>query len=607
MNRSLPATSAVPNTTREPKFNSQLFIDVLTWLVAVPVAGLLRYDFVASQVAWIPLISLAIVMAAGQLAVGFLLSLYSGRFTYGSFEEVRSVTVVATALSTVAALVILAAGPALHIPRSIVLISFPIAMVSMLGTRYIKRLFIERGKLPTNASPTLVYGAGYLGESIVRRMLTDPRSPYLPIGFIDDNAARSNRRVRSVEVLGTIDDFGEIVENTGAKILVVAISQADTRLLWRVDRATRRHGVDVKVMPPLDAMLTKGRSGLDDLRSIEIVDLLSRTPVDTEVELIAGYLTGKRVLVTGAGGSIGSELCRQIARFGPRKLIMLDRDETGIQETQISISGNGLLHSDDVVLADIRSADRLVTIFEDHRPDVVFHAAALKHLPLLEQYPDEAWDTNVIGTLNVLRAAQNTGVETFVNVSTDKAANPTSVLGHSKRVAEKLTAWMAEEEKSRARYVSVRFGNVIGSRGSMLPTFTRLIEQGGPLTVTHPEVTRYFMTIPEACQLVMQAGGIGRSGEVLILDMGEPVKILDIAERMVQLSGKDIEIVFTGLREGEKLHEVLIGDSEHDERPFHDLITHAYVGLIAPEDLDKKGWEARLHNGQAEVSAEANA
>lgn len=268
---------------------------------------------------------------------------------------------------------------------------------------------------------------------------------------------------------------------------------------------------------------------------------------------------------------------------------MLDRDESGLHGTQMSISGHGLLDSDDVVLADIRDPQALCDIFDKRRPQVVFHAAALKHLPMLEQYPEEAWKTNVLGTLNVLDAARRTGVETFVNISTDKAANPTSVLGHSKRVAERLTAWAAAE--SGRTYLSVRFGNVIGSRGSMLPTFIAQIEAGGPVTVTDSRVTRYFMTIPEACQLVIQAGAIGRPGEVLILDMGKPVKILDVAERMITMSGRPVEIVFTGLREGEKLHEELIGQSEHDERPFHPQVTHTAVPVLSPDDLDHERWE----------------
>ena len=319
------------------------------------------------------------------------------------------------------------------------------------------------------------------------------------------------------------------------------------------------------------------------MRDIAIEDIIGRHPVDTQVESIAGYLAGKRVLVTGAGGSIGSELCRQIAKFGPAELIMLDRDETGLQQSQLSISGNGLLDTKEVVLADIRDPEALRAIFEDRRPEVVFHAAALKHLPMLEQYPDEAWKTNVLGTQNVLDASKAVGVTTFVNISTDKAANPTSVLGHSKRLAERLTAWTADE--TGARYLSVRFGNVLGSRGSMLPVFTSLIEAGGPLTITHPDVTRFFMTIPEACHLVVQAGGIGSPSEVLILDMGEPVRILDIAERMIAMSGRDIGIVYTGLREGEKMHEELVGLGESDNRPVHPKISHTTVPALHPSQL----------------------
>ncbi len=341
-------------------------------------------------------------------------------------------------------------------------------------------------------------------------------------------------------------------------------------------------GLRVMVLPSLDEILN-GKSTLGDVRDITIEDIVGRHPVDTRVESIAGYLDGRRVLVTGAGGSIGSELCRQISRFSTAELIMLDRDETALQDVQLSISGHGLLDSREVVLADIRDSAVLVEIFESRRPEVVFHAAALKHLPMLEQYPDEAWKTNVLGTQNVLDAAKRVSVDTFVNVSTDKAATPSSVLGHSKRLAERLTAWAAHELD--ARYLSVRFGNVFGSRGSVVPVFTQLIAAGGPVTITHPDVTRFFMTISEACQLVVQAGGIGSPGEVLVLDMGEPVKILDIAERMIALSGKDIEIVYTGLRDGENLHEALFGVGEEHVRPVHPKISHTHVPALNPLEL----------------------
>ena len=337
------------------------------------------------------------------------------------------------------------------------------------------------------------------------------------------------------------------------------------------------------VLPKLSDTLRAPQVQLSAMRNVNVQDLIGRRPVDTDVRAIAEYVTGKRVLVTGAGGSIGSELCRQLYKFGPSELIMLDRDESALHAVELSIYGTALLESPEIVLADIRDPESLNQVFVEHQPQVVFHAAALKHLTLLERYPNEALRSNVYGTLNVLRAAAANGVEHFVNVSTDKAANPTSALGHSKRLAEQLTAWFAHGS-AEGKFLSVRFGNVLGSRGSVLDTFSAQIERGGPVTVTDPEVTRYFMTIPEACQLVIQAGAIGGRGEALVLDMGEPVKIVDVAERMIALSGKDIEVVFTGLRSGEKMHEELIGDGETGPAPAAsaDLARHRAPAASRP-------------------------
>ncbi len=377
----------------------------------------------------------------------------------------------------------------------------------------------------------------------------------------------------------------------GAKKVIVALGSPEPKLLREVHDKADKNGLVVKVMPSMDVLLERGVRG-EDLRDLEIEDLLGRPPVDTHVEEVAGYLQGRRVLVTGAGGSIGSQLCVEINKYAPAELVMVDRDETGLQEAQLSAFGTGLLNTREVVLADIRDEEALERIFSERKPEVVFHAAALKHLPMLEQYPDEAWKTNVLGTRNVLEAARAHKVTTFINISTDEAANPSSVLGYSKRLAEKLTAWMGAA--TAQTYLSVRFGNVIGSRGSLLPTFTRLAREGRPLTVTDPRATRYFMTIPEACQLVLQAGGIGKPGEVLILDMGEPVRIMEIAERIVAMSGKNLPIHITGLREGEKIHEELMGDGETDERPLHSKISHAKVPPTAPANLDKGRWDEGL-------------
>jgi len=583
------------------RFGGHYACDSGAWAFALVSAEALRYEFHIGLIFWFPLLVLCSVTCAVQLLAGWASHLYQGRHAYGSFAEVRALLGTVFAVTAIVGLPVLLGGTTFLIPRSTVFIALPIAFVLMGGVRYLQRVWVERALTPTDdAHRTLVYGAGYLGASIVRRMLTDRHSGFLPVGLIDDDPCKRNTWLDGVRVLGNQAALTEAACLTGATTLVVTIARADSSLLRGISDAAAAAGLQVKVLPALEQVL-EGQSRLGDLRDLSIEDLLGRNPIDTHVESIAGYLSGKRVLVTGAGGSIGSELCRQIRAFGPSELMMLDRDETGLQMTQISILGHGLLDTDDVILADIRDSDALSAILMKRRPEVVFHAAALKHLPMLEQYPSEAWKTNVLGTLNMLDAALAAGVETFVNISTDKAANPTSVLGHSKHLAERLTAWAAQA--SGRTYLSVRFGNVIGSRGSMLPTFTTLIEAGGPLTITHPDVTRFFMTIPEACQLVIQAGGIGRPAEVLILDMGEPVKILDVAQRMIAMSGRDISIVYTGLRRGEKLHEELIGDNETGERPVHPKISHAAIEALSPALLDKDAWDARCAGNPEPPSA----
>lgn len=562
--------------------------DAAAWTIAIVFAVIFRFDFDSTRVFWRPLAVLCLAVVLLQLSLGLVFYLYRGRHPFGSFAEVLALLWSVGAVAVLAGIALIIFGTEWKIPRSTVFIAAPIAFTLMGAVRYLKRFIFERSLQPSkNAENAIVYGAGHLGSSIIRRMLTDPDSGFRPVALLDDEQARRQTWLHGVRVQGTRVDLAEIATRTNATVLVVAIAHADAPLLRVIADAAAAAKLRVMVLPPLEAIL-EGKSRLRDLRDISIEDLIGRHPVDTNIESIADYLRGKRILVTGAGGSIGAELCRQIAKFRPTDLIMLDRDETALQGVQISISGHGLLDTKDVVLADIRDEAAIAAVFELRRPEVVFHAAALKHLPMLEQYPDEAWKTNVLGTLNILTAARAAGVQTFVNISTDKAANPTSVLGLSKRIAERLTASAAEE--TGLNYLSVRFGNVIGSRGSMLPTFTSLIEMGGPVTVTHPDVTRFFMTIPEACQLVVQAGGIGLPGEVLILDMGEPVRILDVAERMIEMSGRDIGIIFTGLRPGEKMHEELIGVGETDERPMHPKISHSTVMPMHQSELTRSRW-----------------
>lgn len=599
-------TSRVQDETRArgesivARFGGQYIADCLAWVLAIIVALLFRYDFVVTRIHWLPALTFTVVVLLLQLVVGWLYWVYRGRYTYGSFEEATAVAGAVLTVTVVVSIPLTVIGPAIGLPRSLALIAGPIAFVLMGVARYLKRQYVlRRVQLNPDAERALVVGAGFMGSIMVRRMLTDAGSGYLPVGILDDDPGKRNLRLLGVPVVGGLGELQQAALATHATVVIVCIARADAPLLARISDLAEPAALNVKVLPELDEVL-KGRTRLSDVRDVSIEDVIGRRPVDTDVESIADYLTGRRVLVTGAGGSIGSELVRQISKFGPSELMMLDRDETGLQHAQLNISGNGLLDSDTLILADIRDEQELRAIFRERRPEVVFHAAALKHLPMLERYPDEAWKTNVLGTRNVIAAALESGVERFINVSTDKAARPTSILGHSKRVAERLTAWAAET--SGRSFVSVRFGNVLGSRGSLIPTFKRLIDEGKPLTVTHPAATRYFMTIPEACQLVMQAGAIGSPGEVLILDMGEPVSILDVATRMIAHSGRDIDIVFTGLRPGEKLHEELIGEGETDVRPHHELISHTRIRPMSPARLDREEWLRRWESGQGDTA-----
>jgi len=540
--------------------------DGAAWLVAVATVAVL-VDLVGPGTA--PHVAACAVTAAvAQFAVGTAWGLYRPRWVAGSAAEARGLVASAAAVAAAVSLVPLVSpsrlGPWVDWPPALPLVALGVAALGMGTARALLRGRLEARLRPRGApTPALVLGAGSVGEHVVRRMLTDPTCRHRPVALLDDDPATHGMRIAGLKVLGGREVLAEAAARTGAGTLVLAMARADAALVREI---------------------LEGRSGVADLRDVSLEDLVGRRPVETDVAAVAASVRGRRVLVTGAGGSIGSELCRQLAALGPAELMLLDRDETALQSVQVSLAGHGLLDTREVVLADIRDPVALGAVFRARRPEVVFHAAALKHLPLLEQYPGEAWQTNVMGTLHVLEAAQAVGVETFVTISTDKAANPTSVLGRSKRVAERLTAHAAEA--TGRRYLSVRFGNVLGSRGSMVPLFRDLIAAGRPLTVTHPDATRFFMTIPEACQLVLQAGAIGGPGEVLVLDMGEPVRVLDVAERMIALSGRDVEVVFTGLRPGEKLHEELTGAGEVDERPVHPLISHTVVPPLAADDLD---------------------
>ncbi|GAA1347588.1 nucleoside-diphosphate sugar epimerase/dehydratase [Falsarthrobacter nasiphocae] len=564
----------------------QCLCDALSWCVAIILGLVLRYELTVDTIDWSGFAVFASLAVTAQMIIGWLAGLYRGKHPFGSFEELRLLVVVTGAVTALLVTTSLFFGLALGIPRSSGIIAFPFACLFMASVRYLKRMYVEGKARP--AAPVrraLVVGAGFLGTGMVNQMMHDPAGQFQVVGMVDDDPHKKYLRVASVPVVGSTRDLGALVEKHRADVVVVAVAQADPAMLRRLNEQLRDTGARLLRMPRLSELLHPEDNALaDQLTEVRLEDLLGRTPVDLDVPSLRSYIEGRRVLVTGAGGSIGSEICRQVAELGPDELILLERDESAMQATSLSLTGTGLLTGSETVLADIRDAQALEEIFTSRRPEVVFHAAALKHVPLLEQYPLEAWKTNVLGTANVLIASINTGVETFVNISTDKAADPSTALGHAKRLGERLTSWAAGV--SNARYVSVRFGNVIGSRGSVLPLFTQQIERGGPVTVTDPNVERYFMTIPEATALVLQAGAVGRGGEVLILDMGQPVKIIDVARQLIALSGRDTEIVITGLRPGEKMTEALVREDEEVCSPFHPLIAHTAVPPLAPGELD---------------------
>jgi FlaA1/EpsC-like NDP-sugar epimerase len=563
------------------RYRVQAAVDCAAWAVALTLCTVLRLG-PAGFATW-RLSAVIPVVIIVQLIAGTGLDLYRGRWVFGSAEEVAGVgrTVV---LAGVAGLVCDAMWKERPIPISAMIAGSSMALLLMAAVRFgwrmerdrrVRRSIGERARV-------IVFGAGSGGQNAVRAMRSDPASGYVPVAFLDDNAALRGLTFRGVGVMGDRNDIASVAARYRARMMVIAVPSATGPVLRELSELATREGLDVRVLPSVSELLG-GEVRVVDIREPTDRDLLGRHHVETDLDEVAAYVRGKRVAVTGAGGSIGSELCRQLAAFEPAELIMIDRDESALHSVELSMEGRALLQSPNLVLLDIRDRHGVRELFCERRPQVVFHAAALKHLPLLESHPVEALKTNVWGTLAVLDASAASGVERFINISTDKAANPCSVLGYSKRVAEGLTSglnWSAP-----GRYLSVRFGNVLGSRGSVLTAFQRQLETGGPLTVTHPDVTRFFMTVEEAVQLVVQAAAIGEGGEVLVLDMGDPVRIAEVAEQLAQTHKPACAIEYVGLRRGEKIHEELFGDGEVAEPSGHPQIRSAAVPCVSGDSV----------------------
>jgi dTDP-glucose 4,6-dehydratase len=567
--------------------------DTSAWAIALVLFVLVRYDLSLSAAQWRVTLAWTSLAVAANLVGGFATHLYLGRNRIGSFQDATQTGLIVGGIWLLFGVAV--AARVADFPRGIALVLPPLALVFQLAGRHAWRLLVRSARPVGAPGPpppatcqarALVYGAGDVGHEISRlvRLAVDP--PYQLVGFLDDDPGKRRLRVHGGRVLGAGPDLEAVTAATGADTVILGFAHASGAFIQALDDRCRRAGLRLLVPPPFAEVLDRGVR-LDQLRQATIDDLLGRRPIQTDLAGIREALRGRVVLVTGAGGSIGSELARQVHSLGPDRLVLLDRDESALHHLELSLFGSGLLQSDDIVLCDVRDEVALRRVFRHHRPDIVFHAAALKHLPMLERFPDEGWKTNVLGTAHVLACAAAGGVRRFVNISTDKAADPVCVLGQTKRLAERLTAHHAAA--LGLPYVSVRFGNVLGSRGSVLDTFRAQIERGGPVTVTDPNVTRFFMTIPEACELVLQAAVIGRPGDALVLDMGEPVRIEAVARRLIEESGRSIDVVYTGLRPGEKLHEVLFSGGERGRPSAHPLISQVAVPPLDPGVLTTNG------------------
>lgn len=569
--------------------------DALLLALALSLAFLIRFEGKIPSTHFNNIGFIIIVALTLKIPIFYLFRLYRMSWAYVSFHELldvfKAVTLSSIALGT---FFFLWGGSVTILPRSVLMLDYLLTLFLIGGFRSAKRIYQGwRGGFSPEGRRVLIVGAGDAGEQIVRAMLSEQRSRYFPVGFVDDDPAKQGITIHGVRVLGTRQEIPQLVQQHEVEELLIAMPSVSSKIIRETVELGRRAGLkDIKILPGFHELVT-GRVGLTDIRSLQLEDLLGREPVRLDMREIEAYLKDKTVLVTGAAGSIGSELCRQIVKFHPQLLIALDQDESGLFAIHNELSQrfpNTKLAS---VIADIRDTCKIERIFEYYRPRVVFHAAAYKHVPLMEAHPDEAVKNNIFGTLIVAEAAQRTRVEKFVLISTDKAVNPTSVMGATKRVAEIIL--QALNGQGPTKFVSVRFGNVLGSRGSVIPIFQEQIKRGGPVTVTHEEMKRYFMVTSEAVLLVLQAGALGQGGEVFVLDMGEPVRIVDLAREMIRLSGyepdRDIPIVFIGPRPGEKFFEELLTAEEGTVATKHEKI---FVARTSAPSSPTQLWQ-QLH------------
>jgi FlaA1/EpsC-like NDP-sugar epimerase len=509
-----------------------------------------------------PIIIGSITLLVSHHVLSFIYHLYKKAWEYASIGElfiiIKAITLAIAAAGAVEFIV-------MHdIFFRLLCVTWMIHMLLIGGSRFTWRMIRDTYIKDKNLKKrTLIIGAGAAGTMVARQLLNNHESELLPVAFIDDNVRKKNLDILGLPVLGDVSRIEQAVRTLQIQNIIIAIPSLKKKQLNIIFQECSKTSAKTQILPMLEDLVT-GKVSVNQFRDVEVEDLLGREPVQLDLDSISEYITDKVVLVTGAGGSIGSEICRQVCRFKPKALILVGHGENSIysieMELRESCSNEIEIYTE---IADLQDSKKMMSVMEMHRPQVVYHAAAHKHVPLMERNPEEAVKNNIIGTMNVAEAASWNGVETFVMISSDKAVNPTSVMGSTKRLAEMMIQHM--DSTSTTHFVAVRFGNVLGSRGSVIPLFKKQIQKGGPVTVTHPDMVRYFMTIPEASKLVIQAGALAKGGEIFVLDMGDPVKIVDLARNLINLSGnstEEIDIEFTGMRPGEKLFEELLKEEE---------------------------------------------
>ncbi|MGG3468170.1 nucleoside-diphosphate sugar epimerase/dehydratase [Neobacillus pocheonensis] len=564
------------------RFLSLVVVDSLIVFTSAYICSFLLFSGCVVPKVHLILVSTTLLLSHHFFAYKY--KLYKSAWEYASVGELITVLKAVTLSIITAAIIQFIIGQQIYF--RILTTTWMMHLFFIGGSRFSWRLYKDNYFSGNKAvkKRTLIIGAGSAGM-LVARQLKHSDGELIPVAFIDDNKQKQHLEILGLPVLGGLNTLKDTVNNLMIENIIIAIPSLNKKELHSIYQECTKTKINTQMMPLFEDLVT-GKVSVNEIRNVEPCDLLGREPVELDTNSISKYISNSVVLVTGAGGSIGSEICRQISQFSPSKLILLGHGENSIYTIEMELKsslGNNIQIVTEI--ADITDRDKISAIMNEYRPKVVFHAAAHKHVPLMERNPEEAIKNNVIGTKNVAEAAGENSVETFVMISTDKAVNPTSVMGATKRIAEMIVQEL--NQKSNTRFVAVRFGNVLGSRGSVIPLFKEQISKGGPVTVTHPEMTRYFMTIPEASRLVLQAGARAQGGEIFVLDMGEPVKIVDLAKNLIRLSGyseNEIEITYSGIRPGEKLFEEILNQNEVQDYQIHPKI---FVGKPVNVDLTK--------------------